>query len=640
MKVEEALKESESNYRALLEGSILGILAFDIETHQCVFSNSAARKLFVYSEDEISRLSLKDFHPMDSLEMVIHEFGLQGRGEKSISYALPCLRKDGKIFYADITGYSTTFKGRSCSIGFIMDVTERRKTEEALRRSEEKYHTLFENVQDVFYQIDLAGVILDISPSIKHFTEFNRDEIIGSNVTDLYFNPDDRVMFLNEIKKKGEVRDFELVLKTKNGNKKVASVNARLIFDADSKPNHIDGALRDITERKRIEEELSLAKEKAEESDRLKSAFLANMSHEIRTPMNGILGFAQLLKDPKLSEKDQQQYLSIIDKSGKRMLSIINDIVNISKIESAQMEISIEETNIIEQIEFIFAFFKPEVERNGLQFLIRNSLPSKEAIIKSDSEKIYAILTNLVGNALKFTRAGSVEIGLEKKGDFLQFFVKDTGNGIPENQKKIIFERFRQGNDLITKPYEGTGLGLSISKAYVEMLGGKIWVESELGKGSAFYFTIPHNAESASADNINNVPLGSGTDGQFHKLKVLLAEDDETSKMFLSILLEEYSREILIKGTGAEAVEVCRDNPDIDLILMDIRMPDMDGYTAARQIRQFNKNVIIIAQTAYGMSGDREKAIAAGCNDHISKPLRIDILKELIEKYFTKQGEN
>jgi len=247
-------------------------------------------------------------------------------------------------------------------------------------------------------------------------------------------------------------------------------------------------------------EELIAAKGKAEESDRLKSAFLANMSHEIRTPMNGILGFTELLKEPELSGENQKYYIDIIEKSGLRLLNIINNIIDISKIESGLMNISISETNIKEQMEYIYTFFKPEVERKGIHIFCNTSLSVKEAIIKTDREKIYAILTNLVKNAIKFTNTGYIEIGYNLVGRqhaaSLQFFVKDTGVGIPPEQIEMVFERFRQANETLNKRYEGAGLGLAISKAYVEMLGGKIWVESELGKGSTIYFTIPYSAES------------------------------------------------------------------------------------------------------------------------------------------------
>ncbi|OFX29774.1 MAG: hypothetical protein A2W90_19590 [Bacteroidetes bacterium GWF2_42_66] len=241
-------------------------------------------------------------------------------------------------------------------------------------------------------------------------------------------------------------------------------------------------------------QELRLAKEKAEGSDQLKLAFLANMSHEIRTPMNGILGFTELLKEPGLSESDQLNFLNIIEQSGERMLNLINDIVNVSKIESGQMNIYLSKVDINEQVGYIYLFFKQEAEQKGIQLILSNEGKNDQLFIYSDKEKIYAILINLVKNAIKFTKKGVVEFGYEKKDGYIEFYIRDSGIGIHPDHQEIIFERFRRGNELLTRNYEGTGLGLSISKAYIEMLGGRIWVESEMGKGSVFRFTIPVKA--------------------------------------------------------------------------------------------------------------------------------------------------
>jgi len=385
---------------------------------------------------------------------------------------------------------------------------------------------------------------------------------------------------------------------------------------------------------------LQIAKEKAEESDRLKSAFLANMSHEIRTPMNGILGFAELLKEPKLKDNEQIEYIGMIEKSGKRLLNIINDIIDISKIEAGQMEVYLEESNINDQIEFINRFFQPEFERKGLQHSIKNGLSSNESVIKTDREKIYAILSNLVKNAIKYTNTGSIEFGyelvktqsgtVEQDRGFLQFYVKDTGIGIPKERQNAVFERFIQADISDKMALQGAGLGLSISKAYVEMLGGKIWVESEPGNGTIFYFTIPYTSENKSEIIIKDI--SKAVEGRkISNLKILIAEDDKTSDLFITIALNKLCKKVLHAQNGVDAIRISRGNPDIDLILMDIKMPDLDGYEATRQIREFNKDVIIIAQTAYGLEGDREKTLEAGCNDYISKPIIVDELLALIQ---------
>ncbi len=403
----------------------------------------------------------------------------------------------------------------------------------------------------------------------------------------------------------------------------------------------------DITEQKQTEQELIGAKVRAEESDRLKSAFLANMSHEIRTPMNGILGFTGLLKDKNITESERQQYVGIIEKSGTRLLSIINDIIDISKIESGQMEVSVSRTNVNAAIETFYSFFKPEVEKKGIQFFYKIALASKEAEIITDSNKFDAILSNLVKNAIKYTIKGTIEFGytLVKRWHdepidepILLFYVKDTGIGIPIDRQDAVFERFIQADISDIKAYQGAGLGLSISKAYVEMLGGRIWLESEPEKGSVFYFTIPYKKSKNLQITAPEIDSTESISDQIRDLKILIVEDDETSELYITNVIKMISREVIHAKTGIEAVEAVRKNPDIDLILLDIRLPDLNGYEAARQIRQFNNEVIIIAQTAYGLSGDRKKAISSGCNDYFSKPIDSTILKETIQKYFKQEN--
>lgn len=379
---------------------------------------------------------------------------------------------------------------------------------------------------------------------------------------------------------------------------------------------------------------LSKAKIKAEQSDKLKSAFLANMSHEIRTPINGILGFTDLLKDTDISDEEHKDYIGIIEKSGKRLLNIINDIVDVSKIEAGQMNITLTKVNINEKIKQIHTFFQKEAKDKGIQLSLKNNLSPEEASIVTDGEKVYAILINLIKNAIKFTDNGSIEIGYEKKNDYLEFFIKDTGIGIPKNKQKAIFKRFIQADLTNKMARQGTGLGLSIAKAYVEMLGGKIWVESKPGKGTTFYFTLPYNTESATNNSPKKSIPNAKENNQIKKLKILVAEDDEISRKLILMLLKPFGIEILSAKNGLETVEIYQNNPDIDLIIMDIQMPIMDGYEATKKIRELNSNVIIIAQTAFSLEGDREKTINSGCNDYISKPIKKEELNKVILKYF------
>ncbi len=514
---------------------------------------------------------------------------------------------------------------------------EYKKAKQALLRSEKNFRRSISESPLGIRIVSVDGKIIYSNKAFLDIYGFNSLEEIESipainlHTPESYAKHQER----KEKRKNGhEVFDYEISIICKNAEIRHVKVWRKEVLWNGIK--HYQVINLNITEQKKLIIDLMAAKEHAEESDRLKSAFLANVSHEIRTPMNGILGFAEILKEPKLTGKEQQEYIRIIEKSAARMLNIINDIVDISKIESGLMKVNAKESNVNEQIEHIYTFFKPEIEGKGMQFFFKNSLPLKEAILKTDHEKVYAILTNLVKNAIKFSDKGSIGLGYEKNGEYFEFFVKDTGIGIPKDRQKAIFDRFVQADISDKRAFQGAGLGLSISKAYVEMLGGKIWVESEVSKGSIFYFTIPYNAELEEKNVIQNVILPEGADNQIKNLKILIAEDDELSAIILGNIVRLYGKEVMKAGTGVEAVEACRNNPDIDLVLMDIKMPEMDGDEATRQIRQFNKDVVIIAQTAFALTGDQEKTIAAGCNDYISKPIKKDKIMELMKKYFQK----
>ncbi|MFO7874212.1 MAG: PAS domain S-box protein [Bacteroidales bacterium] len=389
-------------------------------------------------------------------------------------------------------------------------------------------------------------------------------------------------------------------------------------------------------ERTRIFEDLLHAKNKAEESNRLKSAFLANMSHEIRTPMNGIMGFAELLENPQLSHDQQQDYIGIIKKSGVRMLNIINNIVDMARIEAGVMDIDLVETNINEQLEYIDRFFKPQVEAKDLQLNLITKLPDNWPNAITDREKLIAILTNLVKNALKYTKKGSIELGCEIVDThgraYLRFYIKDTGIGISKDRQEAIFERFVQADIEDKEAYQGAGLGLAISKAYVEMLGGQIWVESVEGKGSTFYFTIPYQGETEETSLEETFEPEQSETVATKTLKILIVEDDKMSAKLISAYVEALGKEILFAENGSDALETCKQHPDIDLILMDIKMPDMEGDEVTRHIRRFNKNVVIIAQTAKALTGDRAQAMQAGFDDYITKPINRAILLKSIEK--------
>jgi len=524
--------------------------------------------------------------------------------------------------------------------------------EEKLIQSNERYKRITDGLTDYLYTVNVKdGKVLETihNEACLAITGYTQKEL--SDDPYLWINmviPEERdfvVERASEILKGKEQAPCELRIRKKDGEVRWIKNTTIPHYGSNGELVSYDGVLKDITERVYAKQELIKAKEHAEESDRLKSAFLCNMSHEIRTPMNGILGFSELLKESELSGERQQEFLSVIAKSCDRLLNIINDIVDISIIDSCQTNISISQTNVNEQIEHIHSLYMQDAEQKGLQISFINALPTNEAIINTDKNKLGIILSNLVKNALKFTATGHIEIGYESTDSptdrsmtELIFFVKDTGIGIPKDRQEAIFERFMQADVSNSRAFQGAGLGLAITKAYVEMLGGTIWVESEEDVGSTFYFTLPYHVVPIEKEVTKSTVLAEDDKNRIDKLKVLIAEDDEASEKFLTFTVRSFSKEILKASTGVETVETCRNNPDIDLVIMDIRMPEMDGYEATRQIRLFNKDVVIIAQTAYALSGDREKALEAGCNEYLSKPTGKSYLIELIKKHFNKSG--
>lgn len=375
-----------------------------------------------------------------------------------------------------------------------------------------------------------------------------------------------------------------------------------------------------------VEEQLMAAKEKAEESDRLKTAFLANMSHEIRTPMNAILGFSQLLSIPSLPDEKRNQYISIINTKGNSLVKLINDIIDASKVEAGQLTLAFSNfkvNNLLRQLKQFYEKEKVFQQREALE--IRLILPkrSNSIMIYSDIGRIEQVITNLMDNALKFTEKGFVELGYTVDEKSIVFFVTDSGIGIDSTKQQLIFDRFRQVEGELARIKGGTGLGLSISKGIIEMLGGKIWVESSLGKGAKFFFSLPSIV--IKNDLTDEEFIQEESDERkvpdWKNLVLLIAEDEEVNYILLNEILEPTGVTLLWARDGLQAVELVNSIKKIDAILMDIKMPVMNGYAATMEIRQINANIPIIAQTAYAFTEDRQKAEAAGCDEYLVKPI-------------------
>ena len=666
---EKKLKDSEEKHRTYIENAPEGLFIVD-SSGKYIDVNPAACQMTGYSREEFLDMSIKDLASPESPPEALETFNkLKEKGK--IQSEILLRRKNDTDFYASL---SAVVLSDDRLMAFCSDITERKRAEQIQKVLYNISNAIIttDNLEQLIGLIqEELGIVIDTTnfyvalynsktdtislpffadekdnltsfPAGKSLTKYvittqkpllaNKEKLktLGQKGVIKSFGSDAEIWLGVPLKVEGKITGVLVIQSYTDENAFNESDLKMLEFVSDQISISID--------RKKSEEDLIVALIKAEESDRLKIAFLHNVSHEIRTPMSGILGFTDLLLEPELTGKEQQTYIDIIKKSGDRMLNTVNDLMDISRIESGVVKLAVSEVNVNDQTKDIYAFFKPEAEKKGIQLFFKNTLAEQEAIIKIDRVKIYAILTNLIKNAIKYSDEGTIEFGYNLKADSepaeLEFFVKDTGIGIPNDRQQAIFDRFVQADIEDTRAFEGSGLGLSISKAYVEMLGGRIWVESEEDVGSQFYFTIPYNPKPEEKTTAINETPKKKIEDQITDLKILIAEDVEEAVMYLKLVVKKFSSEILYAETGTETVEICRNNPDIDLILMDIKMPKMNGYEATRQIREFNKDVVIIAQTAYALYGDREKALEAGCNDYISKPINKGELMKKIGRFY------
>ena len=375
---------------------------------------------------------------------------------------------------------------------------------------------------------------------------------------------------------------------------------------------------------------LSFEKDKAQESNRLKTAFLNNISHEIRTPLNGILGFSSLIIQPEIEQEEKEGFLQYLNNSSDRLLKTIIDITDMSLIISGGIVVNITEVDCLSLIQDLNDSFIKRCTDNNLELIVNHLAHIQNIEFKTDRELLFKSLSHIIDNSIKFTSKGSITLGCDLQDDQLLITISDTGAGIDKNAQERIWEIFMQENNSNNRLKEGNGLGLSIAAGMIKLLGGKISLESEKQLGTSVFISLPVEQSFVNA----KLEFTTKTDGLRILSTVLIAEDDDTNKLVLQIMLKNLAPHILLASTGKEAIEICRNNKNIDLILMDIRMPELNGYEATRQIREFNKDVLIIAQTAYGLTGDREKAIKTGCNDYIAKPIKNEELLALIRKYF------
>jgi len=544
------------------------------------------------------------------------------------------LKKNGEIYFesavispiTDEHGIITHF------VAIKEDITEHKQSEKLIK-------TLIKAIEQSSTAIAITnekGKIEFVNAKFTAINQYKPEEVIGENprIFNTGHTTEDEFNTMWQTLQAGNSWQAEFENRKKDGSLYWENVIITpLMFDNNSISNYVL-IMEDITEKKLILNALIESKEKAEESDRLKTAFLHNISHEIRTPMNAIIGFAGFLNEPDLEPDNRRHYSNIVVNSSKQLLSIITDIIDIATIEAGQAKASKKETNVNLMLKLLFDQFSLKSNNMEIKFNLNTPLPDNESHIITDPTKLNEILSNLIGNAFKFTKNGFINVGYTTKNDYLEFYIEDSGIGIPTKYQNIIFDRFRQVESTMAREFGGSGLGLSISKAYVELLGGELWLESKPGKGSKFYFTIPFKREITDELPTKNPNL------IFHELAVpktiLIAEDEDSNYMLLEIFLKDLKLTLVRARDGVEAVELCKLVPTIDLVLMDIKMPVMNGYEATKEIRKLFPDLPVIAQTAYSNDTDRNHALECGCIDYISKPIKQQTLLALISKHLDK----
>jgi len=555
-------------------------------------------------------------------------------------YEINCKTKYGKIITVLFSISIAKAYNQDCLILTAVDISDRIATENALKDSENNYRKLVDFLPDGIAIHQKGKIVFANDIAVKMLGGKSEADFIGMSALDIV-HPDYREIALERIKKTTESEEatqlIEELFISKNGN----SVNVEVA----SLPFRYKGekatlvVFREISTRKNAEFELIKAKNKAEESDRLKSAFLANMSHEIRTPMNAIKGFAQLLEDPELTQEKRHQFIKIINQRTDDLLMLINDILDTAKIEAGQMSISETSENISVLFNEIYQFFISQQEMlrvHNVELKISNDLNSSELIFTADFFRLRQIFINLINNSIKFTDKGYIRFGckLVDNNTNILFFVEDTGIGIPNEKKDLVFAPFRQLNDNhISRQNSGTGLGLSIVNGLLKLMKGKVWFDSEVGKGTTFYFSIPFVQHKAIILENNKIV------NEFFDWKnktILVVEDDEFNAHLVNEYLQKTNAKILRASNGLEAISLFKQNPDISITLMDIQLPDINGFELTQMFRTIKQDCIVIAQTAYAAEMDRKRALSCGCIDYISKPLNKQNLLRLIHRYIVK----
>lgn len=637
-KAEDDFHKSEEKFRTLAN------FTYDWEywvssDNAIIYMSPSCKRISGYNVGEFTNdpnLLVKIIHPEDIQNFEKHISKAKESDYYVINIDYRIVTKDQKIKWINhvcqkVYGDDGKYLGIRAS---NRDITDRKIAEEELRNSEERFRTLFYESPDSVFVEDYDGNVLDANPAACKLHAMEKEELVGKNIMDL-IPKSDRDIVAKTFPKwiTGEIVNFRGVSKASNGECIPVEIHASKIHY--SGKNALLFIVHDITKIKETEDKLKEAVEKAEEADMLKSVFLANMSHEIRTPMNAIIGFSEILSDQDLTKKERAEFINYITQGSNTLMNLIEDIIDITKIEAGQIKINFADCDVNKLMDELYATFlkmKNKIGKPHLELRLNKPIVEEGFFINTDPSRIRQVLSNLIGNALKFTEEGYIEFGFTISSENqIVFYVKDTGIGIPIDKQDMIFERFGQVEGAKESERKGTGLGLSISKKLSELLGGSLSVVSEPEKGSVFYLTLP-----ISKDYEKDILKGRPTTPlpiDWSDKIFLIAEDSVLNYTYLEALFQKTNVKVLWAKDGKEAIEMCRKNASIDLVLMDIKMPVLSGLEAIDEIKKFRKDLPIIVQTAYAMPEDREKSLAAGGDEHLTKPINADELFSTINKF-------
>ena len=656
-KMEAELRESEEKYRTVLEDMEDIYFEVDIKGN-ITFVNPSSCKMSGYSEEELLGMPFEKISASDGIEMVRQYFGeiyLTGKTGKPFLWNL-VKKNGGKGFFELVASLIRDKQGKPIGFrGIGRDITERKKAEEELHQSEEKYRTIIKQMTDGYFEIDLSGNFTFVNDAECINLGYSREELIGMNRKIYVDEKTDKALyhlFVGVYKTGMPVKAYALEITKKDGTKAYNEISVSLIRNSKGEPIGFRGIARDITERKKTEEKLlDLNRElesvlaeansltvQADQANAAKSDFLANMSHEIRTPMNAIIGMADLLWDSQLTA-EQREYVQIFRSAGENLLILINDILDLSKVESGQLVLENIPYDLFDIVDKTCEVIALRAHGKNLELLCHIN-PDVPQYIMGDPTRLRQVLMNLLGNAVKFTEKGEIALTVlslpqdvsEKTPRFLEFSIRDTGIGIPADKLNIVFEKFTQSDNSITRKYEGSGLGLTISKQFIELMGGKIRVESRQGEGCTFFFTIP--LEEAPPEKNQKPAFGQEVDLQ--GVNVLIVDDNATNRLILRETLSLWGCIVTEASGGAAGLKELEKAKETGhpfrIAILDSQMPEMDGLTLARKIRGKPDfvSLSILMLTSEKRSRDRIRAKAADITGYLIKPVKRDALRNAL----------